>query len=252
MNRSIAILLLGLSLTGCVEARSVVPADGPGPLLVAHRAGTADYPENTLLAIRKALDNGADALWLSVQLSADGHPVLYRPADLAVLTQGAGAVGQSSLAELARLNAGYMFKAEDGSYPYRQKPLRIPTLRQALRAIPPQVPVFLDMKSLPVEPLVDAVAGELERQKAWSRVRFYSTEKAANDYLTQRYADRARQFESRDATRNRLVGLAFGERCEAPPAGGTWMGIELRRELTVTERFTLGESSYKVPAAQLW
>ncbi|MBF3245043.1 glycerophosphodiester phosphodiesterase, partial [Pseudomonas aeruginosa] len=56
MNRSIAILLLGLSLTGCVEARSVVPADGPGPLLVAHRAGTADYPENTLLAIRKALD----------------------------------------------------------------------------------------------------------------------------------------------------------------------------------------------------
>ncbi|MDU1795345.1 MAG: hypothetical protein E6801_01825, partial [Pseudomonas aeruginosa] len=33
-------------------------------------AGTADYPENTLLAIRKALDNGADALWLSVQLSA--------------------------------------------------------------------------------------------------------------------------------------------------------------------------------------
>ncbi|MEW3761621.1 glycerophosphodiester phosphodiesterase family protein [Pseudomonas aeruginosa] len=252
MNRSIAILLLGLSLTGCVEARSVVPADGPGPLLVAHRAGTADYPENTLLAIRKALDNGTDALWLSVQLSADGHPVLYRPADLAVLTQGAGAVGQSSLAELARLNAGYMFKAEDGSYPYRQKPLRIPTLRQALRVIPPQVPVFLDMKSLPVEPLVDAVAGELERQKAWSRVRFYSTEKAANDYLTQRYADRARQFESRDATRNRLVGLAFGERCEAPPAGGTWMGIELRRELTVTERFTLGESSYKVPAAQLW
>ena len=108
------------------------------------------------------------------------------------------------------------------------------------------------MKSLPVEPLVDAVAGELERQKAWSRVRFYSTEKAANDYLTQRYADRARQLESRDATRNRLVDLAFGERCEAPPAGGTWMGIELRRELTVTERFTLGESSYKVPAAQLW
>ena len=51
----------------------------------------------------------------------------------------------------------------------------------------------------------------------------------ANDYLTQRYADRARQFENRDATRNRLVGLAFGERCEAPPAGGTWMGIAAPR-----------------------
>ena len=60
------------------------------------------------------------------------------------------------------------------------------------------------------------VAGELERQKAWSRVRFYSTEKAANDYLTQRYADRARQFESRDATRNRLVGQI----ASAPRASG--------------------------------
>ena len=74
MNRSIAILLLGLSLSGCVEARSVVPADGPGPLLVAHRAGTADYPENTLLAIRKALDNGADALWLSVRSASRAWP----------------------------------------------------------------------------------------------------------------------------------------------------------------------------------
>ncbi|MBG5753173.1 glycerophosphodiester phosphodiesterase [Pseudomonas aeruginosa] len=252
MNRSVAIFCVGLTLTACAQARSVPPADAPGPLLVAHRAGTADYPENTLLAIRKALDNGSDALWLSVQLSADGHPVLYRPADLAALTQGAGAVGQSSLAELAQMNAGYMFKAADGSYPYRQKPLPIPTLRQALRVIPPQVPVFLDMKSVPVEPLVDAVARELELQQAWSRVRFYSTEKAANDYLARRYADKAQQFESRDATRNRLVGLAFGERCETPPAAGTWMGIELRRELTVTERFTLGESSYQVPAARLW
>ena len=50
------------------------------PRIVAHRGGTGDYPENTLLACRKAIQNGADLLWLSVQLSRDGVAVLYRPA----------------------------------------------------------------------------------------------------------------------------------------------------------------------------
>ena len=59
------------------------------PLIIAHRAGTADYPENTLLAIRHAIDNRADGIWLTVQLSADGVPVLYRPLDLSASDPGA-------------------------------------------------------------------------------------------------------------------------------------------------------------------
>ncbi|MCP1623300.1 glycerophosphodiester phosphodiesterase family protein [Pseudomonas nitroreducens] len=242
--------LLGLALlAGC--SSDGVRTSLPPPEVVAHRAGTADAPENTLLAIRKALANHSDALWLSVQVSADGVAVLYRPADLSALTDAQGAVGSKSLAQLRPVNAGYQYKDAAGNYPYRAEPQAIPTLAEALRAIPPSVPLFLDIKSQPVGDVIEAVARTLDEQQAWSRVRFYSTERDASDYLAQHHADRAQRFESRDATRNRLVDLALAGRCSAPVAG-TWMGIELERELTVTEQFTLGSSSYQVKPARLW
>lgn len=239
----------GLLLAGC-SFEGIRPAL-PQPEVVAHRAGTADAQENTLLAMRRALANHSDALWLSVQVSADGVAVLYRPADLSALTDAQGAVGTKSLEQLRTVNAGYQFKDAAGDYPYRAQPQAIPTLAEALRSVPPSVPLFLDIKAQPVGNVIDAVARTLDQQQAWSRVRFYSTERDASDYLAQHYADRAQRFESRDATRNRLVDLALAGRC-SPPAAGTWMGIELERDLTVTEQFTLGASSYQVKPARLW
>lgn len=52
------------------------------PKIIAHRGGTADAPENTEIAIKTALSNQADAIWITVQLSKDNVPVLYRPSDL--------------------------------------------------------------------------------------------------------------------------------------------------------------------------
>ena len=76
-------------LSGCV-APSERPVDTSAsdsalPQIIAHRGGTGDAPENTLEAIRLALAHHADAMWLTVQLSKDGVPVLYRPADLSAL-----------------------------------------------------------------------------------------------------------------------------------------------------------------------
>ena len=33
-----------------------------GPMIVAHRAGTGDFPENTLLALAKAVEVGVDGV----------------------------------------------------------------------------------------------------------------------------------------------------------------------------------------------
>jgi glycerophosphoryl diester phosphodiesterase len=250
MKHWLPVTILGMVLLAGCSFESVRPAL-PQPEVVAHRAGTADAPENTLLAIRKALANHSDALWLSVQVSADGVAVLYRPADLSALTDAQGAVASKTLEQLRTVNAGYQFKDAAGAYPYRAQPQAIPTLAEALRAIPASVPVYLDIKAQPVGEVIDAAARTLDQQQAWSRVRFYSTERDASDYLAQHYADRAQRFESRDATRNRLVDLALAGRCAAP-AAGSWMGIELDRELTVTEQFTLGASSYQVKPARLW
>jgi len=66
--------MAGLALLAGCSVEGVRPSL-PQPKVVAHRAGTADAPENTLLAIRKALANQSDVLWLSVQVSADGVAV---------------------------------------------------------------------------------------------------------------------------------------------------------------------------------
>src|ERR1700744_3643987 len=107
--------IVGFMVTGCglmpgnADAR-VAPVTSL-PKIIAHRAGTGDAPENTLEAIRQSIAHHADEMWLSVQLSKDGVPVLYRPADLSALTNATGPVSALTAAELARVNAGWNFRS---------------------------------------------------------------------------------------------------------------------------------------------
>jgi glycerophosphoryl diester phosphodiesterase len=236
--RSFALAIL-LLLSGCASSL---------PLIIAHRAGTADYPENTLLAIQNALANHADAIWLTVQLTRDGVPVLYRPDDLSANTNGKGPVANMDLSALQTLNAGYNFAASD-AYPYRSQALRIPTLDEALRAIPPSVPVILDMKALPAEPQAAAVARVLDSENAWSRVLIYSTDAAYQSAFAS--YKQARVFESRDKTRARLAEVALANDCIDAPPEGTWTAFEYARKVELTETFTLGEARTPV-TAKLW
>ncbi|GAB3629947.1 glycerophosphodiester phosphodiesterase family protein [Pandoraea terrae] len=238
-------------VTISVHAAPATPQPSANPLIVAHRGGTGDMPENTLPAFASALENGADALWMTVQITRDGVPVMYRPADLAALTDGRGKVNALDYAELRTLNAGYAFtrKGADGApvYPFRDHPVAIPTLREAIAAVPPSVPILLDMKQAPAAPLVEAVAKVLDDTGAWPRTRLYSTDAEATDRMRVR-RPQAQLFESRDATRNRLVGVALGGACLSPPAPGTWAGIEFERQVEVVEHFTLGQGVSKVDA----
>ncbi len=94
---------------------ATVPAPAAdGPLIVAHRGGTGDAPENTATAIVSAVENGARAIWLTVQMSRDGVPVLYRPKDLSALSDRSGLVSSMTAADLAGVNVGFAFKEVPG------------------------------------------------------------------------------------------------------------------------------------------
>jgi glycerophosphoryl diester phosphodiesterase len=258
----LALTFCGVLMGGCAAPASSLDVSSDAgsaaaattlPLIIAHRGGTGDAPENTLAAIRLAVEHHADVMWLTVQLSRDGVPVLYRPDDLAALTDASGPVAGRTADELAHVNAGWRFRQADASgadaYPYRSRPLGIPTLREALRSIPPSMPVILDMKALPAGPQTQAVAQVLSEENAWSRVTLYSTEA---DYQRSFAAyPQARIFESRDATRTRLVRVLLDQGCVDPPAGHTWAAFELHRSVTVVEKFTLGEGRSEVNAT-LW
>jgi glycerophosphoryl diester phosphodiesterase len=80
-------------------------------------------------------------------------------------------------------------------------------------------------------------------------VTIYSTEA---DYQQSFAAyPQARLFESRDATRGRLVRVLLNQGCVDAPAEHTAAAFELHRAMTVVEKFTLGEGRSEVRAT-LW
>lgn len=250
---ALALLVASLTLGGCVSQPVSSPTTGQPPQIVAHRGGTADFPENTLLAIDNALQNKVDMLWLTVQLSSDQVPVLYRPTDLSANTDGSGPVAGKTLAQLQQLNAGWQFKQDAANgqvvFPYSTNPVRLPSLQQALAAIPRTTPIILDMKALPAAPQAKAVAQVLEQNQAWDRVLIYSTDASYQQAFAQ--YPQARLFESRDRTRDRLANVALAHSCQPAPQAGSWVAFEYQRKVELVETFTLGEARSPVNA-KLW
>ena len=76
------------------------------PELIAHRGYAAHYPENTLLALRAAVDAGAHWLEFDVQLSADAMPVLLHDANLQRTAGRPETVFDLSAQQLSAINVG--------------------------------------------------------------------------------------------------------------------------------------------------
>jgi glycerophosphoryl diester phosphodiesterase len=135
--------------------------------VIAHRGDRAHAPENTLESLRQALAKGVDALEFDVHLSRDGVPVLIHDPTLDRTTDGRGAVDQRSVAELKTLDAGARFTADGGkSFPWRNRGVRIPTLEEALGAVP-DIPLIIEMKTLTV---ARAALDVLQRTRNAARV----------------------------------------------------------------------------------
>ncbi|MBS0585965.1 MAG: hypothetical protein JSR76_06670 [Verrucomicrobia bacterium] len=206
------------------------------PLVIAHRGGGENFPENTILAFEKALEVGSDLLELDVQVTKDGVLVVYHPNDLKERTDGKGAIALYTLEEIKELNAGYRFKKEEG-YPLRSLHLKIPTLKEVLERFP-ETSIIIDLKSLPKEPLVEALIKTISDEEA-KRLLFYATEGEVIEALFEVKPD-WRFFEKREVTRQRLLELnQKGDSSLAVTSN--WIGFELVRKMVVTEKLALGE-----------
>ena len=76
---------------------------------VAHRGASGNNPENTLRAFQKALEIGVDEIELDLRSTRDGHLVVMHDATVDRTTDGTGAIGELTLAEIRALDAGRMF-----------------------------------------------------------------------------------------------------------------------------------------------
>ncbi len=71
----------------------------------AHRGASAQAPENTMAAFRRAIDEGADGLEFDVQLTSDLQPVVIHDETLGRTTDGTGWVKDRTLAQIMALDA---------------------------------------------------------------------------------------------------------------------------------------------------
>jgi glycerophosphoryl diester phosphodiesterase len=108
----------------------------PRPLAIGHRGCAGEVPENTLASFARGAADGAVVIETDVHLTRDGVPVLLHDHEVARVTAGSGAVRDLSFAEVQSLDAGFHFTAPDGSTPFRGAGLRIPSLAEALAALP--------------------------------------------------------------------------------------------------------------------
>jgi glycerophosphoryl diester phosphodiesterase len=118
------------------------------PQLVAHRGYAAHYPENSLLAIRAAVEAGASFVEFDVQFTADNEAVLFHDRDLSRLCGRSGAVHDYTLEEL-----GQFPLSEFNRFGYRFVGNRITTLAQCLAYLrtQPQVTAFVEIKRISLE-----------------------------------------------------------------------------------------------------
>ena len=106
---------------------------------VAHRGASGDYPENTLLAFEKALEIGVDEIELDLHSTRDGHLVVMHDATVDRTTDGTGAIGDLTLAEIKALDAGSAF---DGRF----RGERVPTWEEALDLVQGRVGLNVHLK----------------------------------------------------------------------------------------------------------
>ena len=99
-------------------------------LNIAHRGFSGKYPENTLLAFRKAIEAGADGAELDVHLTKDNVVVVIHDERIDRTTDGEGFVADYTYDELSQFDASATFK---GVYGFN----KIPTLREYFELVKP-------------------------------------------------------------------------------------------------------------------
>ncbi len=102
-------------------------------LIIGHRGSAGTAPENTLKSFEEAVQAGADALELDVQICSTGELVVIHDMRVDRTTNGTGLVSRLTFSQLRGLDAGDKEK--------------IPTLEEVLDLVDNRVDIHVELKS---------------------------------------------------------------------------------------------------------
>ncbi|MFV1977471.1 MAG: glycerophosphodiester phosphodiesterase family protein [Candidatus Scalindua sp.] len=132
-------------------------------MVAAHRAAHNVYPENSISAIKHSIELGVDIAELDARATKDGIAVIMHDGEIDRTTNGTGKVEDHTLAELKT----FRLKKKDGTLTDET----IPTFEEALKVAYGNIMVVIDVKTINVKPIVEAVT----KTKTQNQVLYYSS-----------------------------------------------------------------------------
>lgn len=161
--------------------------------VAAHRGWSDKYPENTMLAFRKALELGVDQLETDIRVTKDGELVLIHDPTLDRTTDSEGLVCEKTFAELQQIDAGVKM-----GFPGE----RIPKFTDLMELVKdhPTITLDLELKEYPTEGrealsyvILDRVIDIVEAYHFGDRIVFNSWDGKLNEHLFMKYGKKYRQ-----------------------------------------------------------
>lgn len=110
-------------------------------LNIAHRGNPSEAPESTLAAFESAVALEVDMIEFDVHRLADAELAVMHDATVDRCTDGTGALAEMTLAQVNALDGGSWFHP-------RFAGAKVPTLREAIQAIPPPIDMNVHLKTV--------------------------------------------------------------------------------------------------------
>lgn len=171
LRPGVALPVAALLVAGSAAVSGVLIQRLPDPrpvVVIAHRAGPPPAPENTLAALERAIDAGAEMAEIDVQRTRDGVVVVHHDADLMRLAGDPRRIAETRYAELA----GAVQRPDDGSPPEER---RVATLAEFLDRAQDRIELVIELKYYGPDPgLAEAVVREVRQAGMSNEVRVMS------------------------------------------------------------------------------
>jgi glycerophosphoryl diester phosphodiesterase len=141
-----------ISVTGYLEDRPMI-------MVTAHRGHARAAPENTLSAVRKAIESGADYVEIDVHQTADGKIMVLHDRDLKRVTGLSRRLDELTYDQVRALDVGSWFSPEFAGE-------RVPTLGEVIEVCRGKIRLNIEMKVFgPYRQLAQAVADAVRQQQ---------------------------------------------------------------------------------------
>jgi glycerophosphoryl diester phosphodiesterase len=151
-------LFLAMSLVGVVRVASLEFEDAVA--ITAHRGSSRTAPENTLSALRQAMEDGADYAEIDVQTTGDGQVVIMHDRDFMRVAGDPRRLENLTLEEARRIDVGRWFAPGFAEEP-------VPTLSEAITLVRGRMRLNIELKYNRPDPGLAAAVIEILRREGF-------------------------------------------------------------------------------------